>query len=84
MVIILFKILIVLGVIGNIYTSNKVRRLISGKDIGIPGLEIRPEINIEGLDEENAAKLKKSLGWAFVIITDLLAIFKLYVVTWLI
>ena len=82
--IILFKILIIIGAVCTIFNSYKIAQFINGKQVNIPGFTFTPDIHINNVSEETAAKIKKGCGWAFVLISDLIALFKIYVVLWLI
>ena len=76
--IILFKILIIIGAVCTIFNSY------NGKQVNIPGFTFTPDIHINDISEETEAKIKKWIGWMFVLISDLIALFKIYVVLWLI
>lgn len=82
--IILFKILIIIGAFRTIFLGRTIAQLLYGHPVNILGAEIHPDINIEGVSEETATKIKKGLGIFFVIVANLIALFKLYVITWLI
>lgn len=82
--IILFKILIIIGAVCTIFSSYKIAQFVNGKTVTIPGFEFRPDITLNGVSEETEKKLKKGIGWTIVVISDLIALFKLYVITWLI
>ena len=82
--ILLFKILIIIGAVFSIFYNYKIGQFINGEKVSIPGFEFHPDINIEGISDETASKLKKILGWGIVVISDLIELFKLYVVLFLI
>ena len=82
--ILLFKILVALGAFRTIFLSRTIARLFLGEQVNVRGVEIQPDINIEGVSEETATKIKKSLGIIFIVFANLIAVFKLYVITWLI
>lgn len=82
--ILLFKILVALGAFRAIFLGRTMARLFWGERVNVRGVEIQPDINIEGVSEETATKIKKALGIIFIVFANLIAVFKLYVITWLI
>lgn len=82
--ILLFKILIIIGAVYTIFSSYKIAQFINGKQVNIPGFAFTPDININDVSKETESKIKKWVGRIIVIISDLIALFKIYVVLWLI